>query len=704
MEKKTANTPPILPSSPPGPGPQYTTPPGPGPQQFTTPPSQQFRSPPVQFTTPPGPSPQQFTPRPGPGLQQFTPPPGHGPQQFTPGSGPQQFTPPPGPGPQQFTPALGPQQQFSTPPGPPVFSSPLRAPLRPSPYGPGPQSSSLYSGGFSNGSQELPVSQTVLARDLDLGFESPFVRFSAHKVLKRKKQANIPSLPFGAIVSPGRVIQHGPDIIERDPLRCHNCGAFSNLFCEIQFQTGQWNCAICNYSNSSEGHYICNSQQDLSLYPELATSAVDYVLHSNNRRSGFVSVGDVARSSGPIFVLIDECLDEPHLQHLQGSLHAFVDSLSPTQRVGFLTFGRTVSIYDFSEGSVVSADTVPGEKSPTQETLKPLIYGTGLYLSHMHASLPVAHIIISSLRPYRLPVPESLRDRCLATAVETALGLIRGPTAEINQGIIRKSSGNCTILACLGGPCTFGPGLVPGSTSHPNYAYLEKNSVKYMEKLGFEARKCGTVIDLLCAGTCPVRVSILQSLVRESGGVLILHDDFGETFGVNLQRASTRSSGSNGSFEIRCSDEFLVTQVIGPGEESESQPDPHENFKNDNSLTLEMNTVEQTQSFTISFEHKKDLKSEFIHFQFSVRFSTSYQSEISRVITLRVPTTDSLSSYLSSIQSATSSIIISKFITLDATTSKLCSTLKKSSIDERIKDISHKFGSHKFPKEIADIP
>lgn len=120
---------------------------------------------------------------------------------------------------------------------------------------------------------------------------------------------------------------------------------------------------------------------------------VDYV-QTGNKRPGFIPVYD-SRMSAPIVLVIDECLDEPHLRHLQSSLHAFVDSLPPTTRILILLYGRTVSVYDFSEEFMASADVLPGDKSPTQESLKALIYGTDIYLSPMHASSEVAHKILS---------------------------------------------------------------------------------------------------------------------------------------------------------------------------------------------------------------------------------------------------------------------------------------------------------------------
>ncbi|RVX01620.1 hypothetical protein CK203_017394 [Vitis vinifera] len=494
---------------------------------------------------------------------------------------------------------------LSTPPGPPVFSSPLRpaaVPFRTSPATPQPvaisSSSSLPTSSppyYSNGSAELQH-QVSDATEESLHLEkSPYVLFSADKVLKRKKQANVPSLGFGALVSPGREIS-----------------------------PGQWQCAICRNLNGSGGEYVATSKEELLNYPELSSPMVDYV-QTGNKRPGFIPVGDL-RISAPIVLVIDECLDEAHLQHLQ-------------------------------KDSFASADVLPGDKSPTQDSLKSLIYGTGIYLSAIHASLPVIHTIFSSLRPYKLNLPEASRDRCLGTAVEN--------------------------YVCAGGPNTYGPGSVPHSLSHPNYPHMEKSALKWMEHLGQEAHRQNTVVDILCAGTCPA-------------------------FGVNLQRASTRAAGSHGLFEIRCSDDILITQVVGPGEEAHT--DAHETFKNDTSLSIQMLSVEETQSFALSMETKGDIKSDYVFFQFAIQYSNVYQADISRVITVRLPTVDSVSAYLGSVQDDVAAVLIAKRTLLQAKNYSDAIDMR-ATIDERVKDITVKFGTqlpksklYRFPKELSVLP
>ncbi|KAM1114687.1 hypothetical protein ACFX13_048215 [Malus domestica] len=606
---------------------------------------------------------------------------------------------------------------LSTPPGPPVFTSPVRpaaVPFRASPatpqpvaFTPGTFLPTSSPPNFSNGSHELhhQLSNDTEDDAVPVG-ESPYVLFSAHKALKQKKQANVPSLGFGALVSPGRGISPGPQIIQRDPHRCHSCGAYANIFCNILLGSGQWQCVICRELNGSEGEYIVPCKEDLCNFPELSSPMVDYVQTGNNR-PGFVPVSD-SRMSAPIVLVIDECLDEPHLWDLQSSLHAFVDSLPPTTRIGIILYGRTVSVYDFSEESFASADVLPGAKSPSQDALKALIYGTGIYLSPMHASLPVAHAIFSSLRPYKMKTPETSRDRCLGTAVEVALAIVQGPSGEMSRGVIKRSGGNSRIIVCAGGPNTYGPGSVPHSFSHPNYPHMEKTALKWMEHLGQEAHRQNTVVDILCAGQCPVRVPVLQPLAKASGGIFVLHDDFGEAFGVNLQRASTRAAGSRGFLAIRCSDDILITQVVGPGEEAHI--DTHETFKNDTSLYIQMLSVEETQSFSLSLENKRDIRTEYVYFQFTIQYLNVYQADISRVITVRLPTVDSVSAYLASVQDEVAAVLIAKRTLLRAKNFSDAIDMR-GTIDERIKDIALKFGSqvpksklYRFPKEIPLLP
>jgi protein transport protein SEC23 len=527
-----------------------------------------------------------------------------------------------------------------------------------------------------------------------------------YQVLKDRKKANVASLGFGCLVSPGKETIPSPPTLRRDGQRCRSCGGYVNLFCGIIPNSGHWRCSLCNKLNSSEGEYRSATSQNIQSWPELVTSVVDYVDGGGLRRPGFVSVSDAAMAA-PIVILIDEALDDPHLQHLQSSLHSFLDSLSPATRIGIVTFGKTVSVYDLSEQGLAAADVLPGGSSPSQELLKILIYGTGVYLAPIHAALAVAHNIISSLRPYRGTLPEVARDRCLGTAVEVALSLIQGPSTELPRSTVKRSGGSNRIIACVGGPNTVGVGSLPYSNSHPNYAYLEKKAVKQMDHLGHEARRLDTAVDVLCAGTCPVRIPTLQPLTKASGAMLVLHDDFGETFGLNMQRSVRRASGFRGVLEVRCSSEVVVTRVIGPGKEA--RVDSSE-FQNDTATAVQMLSIEDSQGFALSMEVVRDITGDFVYFQFVARYTNVYQMQLTRVITVRLPTTGSPSTYLQSVDDNVAAVLSAKKTVLLA--EKASDLLDaKGSVNERVKDIAKNFGVQltktklwQFPKELPALP
>ncbi|MCO5586110.1 hypothetical protein L7F22_040049 [Adiantum nelumboides] len=528
---------------------------------------------------------------------------------------------------------------------------------------------------------------------------SSFVLFTAHMVLKEKKAFNISSLGFGAIVCPGREVVPIPPGIRRSPCRCQYCGAFSNLYSSIAPSTGQWKCPFCDKMNSSSGTYRAASKEDLENWPELVTSVVDYV-EVNTSRPGFVPVSETILAA-PLMVLIDENLDDAHLQHLQSSLHGLLDSLPLSTRIGLITYGRTVSVYDFSQTSVAAADVFPGSSLPNQELQKTLLYGTGVYLAPLHVCIAAAHSIVSSLRPYRGDLVEEARYRCMGTAVDIALSLIQGPSVEMPRSMVKKSGGCSRVLVCAGGPNTLGQGSVPHSQSHPSYMYLEKKAIKQMELLGQEARRQDAVVDILCAGACPVRVPVIQPLATASGGVFILHDDFGESFGLNLQRAAKRTSGFRGIFEARFSDCFNATHVIGPGKAATSSA--HETARNDKSVCMEVPTFEECQSFVMSFDLNKDIKGDNVYFQFVAQYTNPNLMNVTRVVTVRLATTDSLSSYLRSIDDEVAAVLIGKRTVAYAKTASDALDMHAST-DERTKQIAIKLGKQLNKSKLRYFP
>lgn len=96
-----------------------------------------------------------------------------------------------------------------------------------------------------------------------------------------------------------------------------------------------------------------------SRRPELSCGVVDY-LDPAALHPGYSSASDAAMAAPVLFVL-DECPDPLELQHMQASLAATLESVPPATRVGIITYGKAVSVYDLSHTGVAAADIIPGE-------------------------------------------------------------------------------------------------------------------------------------------------------------------------------------------------------------------------------------------------------------------------------------------------------------------------------------------------------
>jgi protein transport protein SEC23 len=171
-------------------------------------------------------------------------------------------------------------------------------------------------------------------------------------------------------------------------------------------------------------------------------------------------------------------------------------------------------------------------------------------------------------------------------------------------------------------------------------------------------------------------------------------------------------SGFRGVVEFRCSGDIAVTHVIGPGEQPHGDGVLERQFRNDISTTVQVPSVEDSQSFAIMMELQENLTDDLDHvyFQFAAHYSTLYQAQVTRVVTVRLPTTTSVSTYLQSVDDEVAAVLIAKKTVLKAKSVRDLADMR-ASVDERLKDIAQKFGNtlpksklRSFPASLAKLP
>jgi hypothetical protein len=93
---------------------------------------------------------------------------------------------------------------------------------------------------------------------------------------------------------------------------------------------------------------------------------------------------------------------------------------------------------------------------------------------------------------------------------------------------------------------------------------------------------------------------------------------------------------------------MLLIGMAGPGEEARGDASS-EHFRNDTSTSVRLLSVEDCQAFAVMMELEDDLEDSHVYFQIVARYTSMHQAEVTRVVTVRLPTTDSLSNYLQSV-------------------------------------------------------
>ena len=92
----------------------------------------------------------------------------------------------------------------------------------------------------------------------------------------------------------------------------------------------------------------------------------------------------------------------------------------------------------------------------------------------------------------------------------------------------------------------------------------------------------------------------------------------------------------------------LSCGITGPGEEARGDA-RSEYFRDDTSTAVRLLSVEDSQAFAIMMELVDDAEDSHVYFQIVAKYASLHQAEVTRVITVRLPTTNILSDYLRSV-------------------------------------------------------
>lgn len=345
------------------------------------------------------------------------------------------------------------------------------------------------------------------------------------------------------------------------------------------------------------------------LMPQVTT--IEYALPQTllNRATATVAAPTPSQLLTPIFLfVIDVCVEQEELQNLKDSLMQVLDILPRNARIGVITSGSMVQVYDMSFRTCTKSSIFRGTANPTFEKV---VQTLGIHLPSSTGSAQAGNPAMAQQGPRNVPNPYIISLEEGEDAIQGVLEHIhRDPTPVKNDHRPLRSTGvavsvaislleatckdqGARIMTFMGGACTQGPGLVVTAElkealrSHHD---LNKEraphvapSVKFYRELSQRAAANGHAVDLFSCSLDQTGLLEMKSLAKMTGGLVILADDFAsETFkrsflkmfekdGVGVTDANGASGtpqglltmGLNATVTVVTSPELKVQGAIG---------------------------------------------------------------------------------------------------------------------------------------------
>lgn len=422
--------------------------------------------------------------------------------------------------------------------------------------------------------------------------------------------------PIGALYTPLKKLHQSccpPTALPYDPIRCSSqtCRAVLNPYCQVDFRSKLWTCPFCLTRNHFPPHYAENiTEQNLpaELIPQYTTC--EYELQT---------IPD--QGTPCFFFVLDTCTNaKEELAELADSLTQALHLLPPDCRVGLMTYGTNINMYELASDSISKAYILRGNREYSSGRVGELLGCTGGIQQNQQQQggtpappstpgqqvlerflLPVSECsfvvesILEDIRKDPWPVPSDKRPaRATGAALSVAMSLL-------HLAIPRRGA---RVMLFTGGPCTSGPGAVVSRLKEDDmrsHADLQKKAEPLHEpacdfyaKLANPA-SIGTdtngkkkhisessvayhVVDIFGCSLDQVGMLEMRSLVEATGGLMLLGDSFGQSsYQETLKRVFNRYADDvpqdggkmhmafGSTFEVFTSREFKVSGAIGPG-------------------------------------------------------------------------------------------------------------------------------------------
>lgn len=331
--------------------------------------------------------------------------------------------------------------------------------------------------------------------------------------------------------------------VDYAPVSCTTCHAIINPFCEVVH--GSWVCVFCRKTNVLPQHY--RSGGDV-LPIEMVETSINYVMGNANEHC--------------ILLIDTSTFDEERHELCIDAVKEVLNNLKNV-RVSLIYYGTNIEIVMDKTRYVFS-----GKNEYTREDLKNIfskngtIKAQGDILSKFFVPINDLNFDEKSLRRDPFPVMTGMRSlRCTGSALSFAASLLPGSAGK--------------IFLFTQGPCTYGPGTVTSLSlkdpirSHSDIikgrAGFVTHANNFYIKLGNRLNSQGHTVDILAATIEDIGVYEMKPLIDNTGGVVIMAQDFDKEIYLTSIRKSMAQYALDGRVRVFTSPNTLFKGIINQG-------------------------------------------------------------------------------------------------------------------------------------------
>ena len=505
------------------------------------------------------------------------------------------------------------------------------------------------------------------------------------------------AVPLGAVFAPFARGAEAPPVARGRgrPQRCGACGAAESAYSHASLQAGRWVCVFCGSENAVEGG--ASTQTDAAALGNV----VDFV-------RGQAAADSSARLPATVFV-VDTSADPEDVANMRAAITEAIGAMPDDARIGIVSAGASVRVYDMAATVMASADVLSGRSSPSREAMRALLIGAAVPVAPLRECREAALTATAALRcdssagvragadkaaRGRAFIPTSERDRCVVTGVEVALGIIDGTdvaqmrpqqiganSAGLYQGSKPTSSGGHVVLITTG-PVTLGPGALPRDASHPLFLSECRAAARHVAALGDAAARQGAVIDVIAAGGTPIDVQHCLPMTERSGGAMQLVEELAAPLASTLRAGllRTRATRSHVQCEIRVSRPLVVSRIMGAVHASKSGGDGDGDGDGDGELAtgggkgeavhVALRVADSSAGIGVLYRLDEDVTSDYVFVQCVAQYVEVSTGDIrTRVVTRRLRTTASASMVAKGLNAEVAGLLAAKRALLTADSS-----------------------------------